>query len=193
MNRRPFLLSGFFATLVLGLASPGAGAAGADLTAPCAKCHGADGIASKADHPTIAGMPEEIQQDALVAYRDGGRKCVKVPDMCKAVAKLTDAEIATVAKTYAAMPFKPVQQPSDAALAAKGKVLHDKNCKRCHGTGPADGDSGILHGQRIDYLRYALGQYMSGAREQDAMMKSKTSKLTPADVDALVNYYASYK
>ena len=191
MRRQYFVLLGLSAALLLGVTSRAALAE--DVTAECTKCHGADGISKKPESPTIAGMPAELQQAALEAFRDGSRKCAKVPQMCKTASKLTDEQIKALAEKYSAMPYKAVVQPSDAALAATGKALHTKLCKNCHGATPGDGDSGNLHGQPAEYLRQSLGELMSGARDQDKNMKAKTAKLTPADIDALVNYYASYK
>ena len=70
-------------------------------------------------------------------------------------------------------------------------------CGQCHV--PPDDENvadvlGIpLHGQRGVYLRYALQSYMDGRRENllDAM-KEKLSKIDASDIEALVNYYASY-
>lgn len=193
MNKFRLSALAFGTALLLGLVSAGAVAEDADMTGTCAKCHGPDGNSKTSANPNIAGHDAELQEDALRAYRDGSRKCGKVPMMCKVAAKLTDAQIETLAHHYAGQPFKAAEQPFDAALAAKGKALHDKNCKGCHGSGPEDADSGPLHGQWVDYLRYALDQYATGGREVDPMMKAKLAKLGPADIDALMNYYASYK
>jgi sulfide dehydrogenase cytochrome subunit len=179
--------------LVLTLAPRDASAEEKDVSATCATCHGTEGLSKTSANPNIAGHDVEMIEDALRAYRDGSRKCGKVPMMCKAASKLTDQQIESLAHNYADKPYKAAEQPFDAALAAKGQMLHDKNCKGCHGTGPKDADSGPLHGQWADYLRYALGQYGSGGRVPDPMMKAKLTKLSPADIDALVNYYASYR
>jgi sulfide dehydrogenase cytochrome subunit len=159
----------------------------------CATCHGEDGVSQDPSYPSIAGIPAEVQEDALYAYRDGGRDCGDVPMMCKMASQLSDDEIAEYSAYFAEMTFRPAEQPFDADLAAKGKVLHDKNCLPCHGEGPDDAESSILHGQWADYLRYALSQYAAGEREQMPMMKKKIEKLTEQDIESLVNFYASYR
>lgn len=165
-----------------------------DMSKMCAGCHGAEGLSKDAKAPNIAGQDYELQEDLLRAYRDGTSKCGAAQSMmCKIAAKLTDPQIEELAHLYSAKPFKAADQKFDAALAATGKGLHDKNCKGCHGSGPKDAQATILHGQWADYLRYAIGQYAADARKQDPMMKAKLSKLSPADIDALVNYYASYR
>jgi len=57
--------------------------------------------------------------------------------------------------------------------------IHLNGCARCHGAdnpSEADADLGatILHGQRKDYLRYALGQYATGERQQLPAMEKVT-------------------
>lgn len=170
------------------------GAQAQDMSKMCAGCHGTEGLSKDAKSPNIAGQDAELQEDLLRAYRDGSSKCGAAQAMmCKMAAKLTDPQIEQLAHLYAAKPFKAADQKFDAALAATGKGLHDKNCKGCHGSGPKDAQATILHGQWADYLRYAMAQYAAGQRKQDPMMKAKLDKLSPADIDALVNYYASYR
>ena len=51
-----------------------------------------------------------------------------------------------------------------------------------------------LHGQRPDYIRYAIRAYFSGKREPLLdTMAHEIQQLDPADIDALVNYYSSYR
>lgn len=165
-----------------------------DMSKMCAGCHGTEGLSKDAKAPNLAGQDAELQEDQLRAYRDGSSQCGPAQAMmCKMATKLSDEQIEQLAHHFGDMPFKAADQKFDAALAATGKGLHDKNCKGCHGSGPEDAQNSILHGQWADYLRYAIAQYAAGARKQDPMMKAKLDKLSPADIDALVNYYASYR
>ena len=76
-------------------------------------------------------------------------------------------------------------------------MIHRRLCARCH-LAPDDPDVdhalGIpLHGQRADYLRYALESYMVGRRENLLPeMEEKISQLDHGDIRALVDYYVSY-
>ncbi len=92
------------------------------------------------------------------------------------------------------MPFVPAGEDFDATLAEAGKALHMDNCAICHGNDdPGDAEASILHGQRKDYLRYSLQQYAAGERKQLPAMLKKTSVLSADDIEALLNYYASYQ
>jgi sulfide dehydrogenase cytochrome subunit len=170
--------------------------AAADISGPlkmCVDCHGEDGLSTESDIPIIAGIPAVVQEDALYAYLDGARHCGNYPLMCKVVSRLSEEQIVELAEHFAVMPYSPAGESFDAGLAEKGKALHMENCAICHGKDdPGDAEASILHGQRKEYLRYSLQQYASGEREQLPAMAKKTTPLTPEDIEALLNYYASY-
>ncbi len=170
----------------------------AALTNGCADCHGMDGLAREnLDAPVIAGMPAAHIEEAIYAYRDGARQCRYEPLMCETVLHTSDARIADLAEHYASQRRGPSNEPYDAELAAKGEKLHSKHCAQCH-LSPDDPEVadalGIpLHGQRGVYLRYALQSYKDGRRKNllDAMAE-KLEMIGSDDIEALVNYYASY-
>ena len=168
------------------------------LTSGCADCHGVDGLAREnLDAPVIAGMPATHIEEAIYAYRDGARQCRYEPLMCETVLHTSDERIADLAEHYAAQRRGPSNEPYDAALAAKGEKIHAEQCGQCH-VRPEDPEAadalGIpLDGQRGVYLRYALQSYKDGRRTNllDAMSE-KLEEVSTDDIEALVNYYASY-
>jgi len=191
------------AIAALGLPSLTLGAADPKLLESCQDCHGAGGITSAQDVPTIAGVSATVQSDALKAYKAKARPCTKVNykrgdtkregDMCTVAKDLTDAQIADVAAYFAGKPYGALKQPSDAAKAATGKQIHDRDCKKCHSNGgkdPAD-DAGILAGQPVTWMKAVLAAYKKGSIDQPKNMKSVVTKLSDADVEALAQYYAS--
>ena len=160
----------------------------------CTGCHGEDGKGTQSEVPIIAGMPAVAQEDALYAYLDGDRHCATVPMMCKSAERLTEDQIVELAAHFAALPFAPAEEEFDAALAEAGKAIHDRDCAMCHGAdGQRDADVLVLHGQRKDYLRYAMQQYAAGERTQLPAMEKKINALSSEDTEALLNYYASYR
>jgi len=186
-----------FSALLVGVSVLGVGravaAADPALLEKCTICHGEQGVSAEAAYPTIAGLPLKLQMDALRAYRDGTRDCGPVPRMCKIVVGMTDDQVKELATHFSTFPYKPAVQPFKAELVEKGRQLHEDYCAVCHGETPADADKSILQGQWAEYLRYAIGQYRSGHRKQPPTMRRQTEKLTDQDIDALVNYYASYR
>ena len=177
---------------------PGLAASEPVLTTGCQDCHGVDGLAAEnLDAPVIAGMPAAHIEEAIYAYRDGARQCRYEPLMCETVLHTSDERIANLAEHYAAQKRDSSKEDYDEALAAKGEKIHAKLCSQCHlkPDDPAVADAlGIpLHGQRGVYLRYALQSYKDGRRENllDAMAE-KLKQVDSDDIEALVNYYASY-
>ena len=118
--------------------------------------------------PIIAGMPAPHIEEAIFAYIDGARECVRIEEMCETVSALSEDDVAQVAEFYAAMPRLASEEEFDAALAAEGAELHAARCAICH-LRPDDENVefalGIpLHGQRKEYVRFAIEAYMSGDR-----------------------------
>lgn len=164
----------------------------------CKTCHDEDGSGvGKAYVPIIAGIPAVHIEEALFAYKDGARRCEVEPVMCSVAAALSDEQIAELADHYGGLERYSNASTYNEKLAAEGEQLHERLCARCH-VPPDDPDVdealGIpLHGQRADYLRYALESYMVGRREHLLpQMEEKVRQLDNDDVRALIDYYVSY-
>ena len=97
---------------LLALLDANAAAAGDSATpekaAVCAACHGADGKATQAIYPHLAGQYANYIEQALKEYRAGTRKN---PIMTGQAAALTDADIRQLAEYFAAQP-SPLYTPS---------------------------------------------------------------------------------
>ena len=166
--------------------------------ARCIACHGSDGMGyGNFSIPIIAGIPPVHIEEALYAYKDGARQCQHAPLMCQTVSALSDHEIGELAEYFGTQPREASEQEYDGTAAGRGQAVHERLCKACH-VPPDDPDVadalGIpLHGQRSWYLRYALESYMDGSRENLLpAMADKLSRLQDGDVEALINYYASF-
>lgn len=178
----------------------------ADVTAGCADCHGKDGASTESDIPVIGGMSAAFLSDALKSYKDGSRYCPETAfragdkkstktTMCAIAKEMSPDDIKAASAFFAGKKFvRPVQTPN-AGLAAKGKDIHETYCEKCHSNGGsiADDDASILAGQWMPYLTEQFKLFKSGQRPPNAKMKVKLDQLQPADFDALVNYYGSFK
>jgi sulfide dehydrogenase cytochrome subunit len=176
------------------------------LAENCANCHGKDGVSTESDVPIIAGYSAPFLSDSLAAYKKKERPCPETKyrggdkkgqktDMCQVAKDLSDADIKQVAQHFAGKKFVRAQQKFDAALAKKGKEIHEHTCDKCHSEGGslASDDAGILAGQWMPYLKEQFKEFKAGKRPMVKKMKPKMEKLEPADIDALVNYYGSFK
>jgi len=118
--------------------------------------------------------------------------------MCEAVAALKEAEIEELAEHYSKMNRVSSNEDFNPRLAQVGQLIHKEHCARCH-VAPDDEDVefalGIpLHGQRAAYLRLALGAYFSGDRESLVpVMAEELEELDADKIEALINYYSSYR
>lgn len=97
-----FLLSfsGLFSTVLLAEGDPQQGKA---LSAVCATCHGADGIALMPTYPNLAGQNEAYLVYALKTYRSKQRQGDNAALMHAMAANLSDEDIANLAAYYASL------------------------------------------------------------------------------------------
>lgn len=176
------------------------------LAETCASCHGKGGASTESDVPNIGGYSEEYFGIALKAYKTRDRPCVETKfrsgdkkgtksDMCQVVKDLSDADIKALAQNFAEKKFVRTAQKFDAALAKKGKDVHDKNCEKCHSEGAslASDDAGILAGQKMAYLKEQTEFFLGGKRTMPKKMKPKLEGLDKTEVEAVIHYYGSFK
>ena len=177
--------------LLLGAAPlPAAGPSASMLADTCAGCHGTDGSSVGPASPTIAGMSEAYFTETMEAFKSGDRPSTIMQRIAKGY---TDEEIELMAGFFADQPFVRMPQETDAAKVAKGEELYDKNCENCHAENGADpeDDSGILAGQWLPYMTFAMQDFTSGTREMPKKMKKKVEKLDEAQLEALLHFFAS--
>ncbi len=158
------------------------------LSNTCNGCHGTDGNSAGLSNPTIAGLDSNYFDTAMKQFKSGERPSSIMGRLAKGY---NDGELKAMADFFAARKFAAARQPFDAGKAGQGKVLHDKNCRMCHADGGKSGANGALAGQWKDYLHVAIAEFLSGNRKGPEMMTKALTKMTEADIEALINYYAS--
>ena len=196
-----------FGVLICGailLCSP-AGAEVAEITDQCDECHGADGVSTETDVPSIAGISPFIIEEYMLEYRDEARICREsnyrsgdlerpATDMCVVAKDLREDDITGIAEFYGSKEFVAVVQDFDADKAASGARIHRRGCEKCHSDGGsyADDDASILAGQWMPYLKQVFADYVAGDRNMlDEKMKEKTAELRDEDTEALIHFYGS--
>jgi len=182
---------------------------GADVkktTEACANCHGKAGASTEHDVPIIGGYSEEFLVNNLTAYKNQERSCPeteyrsgsmkgKKTDMCKIAKELGDSDMRQVAQYFSKQKFVRAKQKFDPELARKGKELHEMYCEKCHSEGGtvSTDDSGMPAGQWAPYLKQAFEEFNTGKRPIAKKMKLKMDELSKDDIEALINFYASFK
>jgi sulfide dehydrogenase cytochrome subunit len=174
----------------------------AETAKQCDTCHGKNGVSSDGKVPTIAGFSAATITEILPQYQSGDRtaekytpKGGKASDMKEATKEMSTADMQAIADHYAGQKFVAASQTTDAALAAKGKKIHNKSCEKCHSEGGslAEDDAGILAGQWKPYLERQFSLIAEGKRDIPKKMKKKLKKLSAEDIKAVTEYYASQK
>jgi sulfide dehydrogenase cytochrome subunit len=170
-------------------------AEGADLSGvlpTCEACHGHDGESVLPTAPIIAGIDAGIIADTIYALKDGDYPCPSSP-MCPLVKNISSEQAEALGKYFAAKPFAPAKQMFDKDKAARGAAIHKAQCEQCHSKGGSDPEdqASILAGQWLPYLRAVLADYAAGKREALEPMRKRLTMMSPEDLDALANFYAS--
>lgn len=170
-------------------------AQGADISTLlplCEGCHGRDGQSVLPTMPIIAGIDAGIIADAIYAYQDGDYPCPASP-MCAIVGSITSEQAEALGEHFSTKPFRPAMQAYDRAKAVQGAAIHAAQCEQCHsksGSDPLD-QASILAGQWLGYLSTVLADYAAGKRQALEPMRRRLEAMTPEELDALANYYAS--
>ncbi len=170
------------------------GANGQALSDTCAGCHGTDGASGGPGTPSIGGLSKAYFIELMQGFKSG-----EIPStiMGRIAKGYNEEEIDKIAAHFAGLKFVPAKQKFDAAKAAKGAKLHEKNCEKCHEDGGkvVEDDTGRLAGQWMYYLNATMKDYISGKREMTKKMKKRVMKLHAKSGDAafdeLMHYYAS--
>lgn len=187
--------AGFAALVLLSTTAQPVWAEDADISRllpTCEACHGHDGESVLPSAPIIAGIDAGIIADTIYALKDGDYPCPASP-MCPLVGGISSAQAEALGKYFAAKPFLPAKQMFDKDKAARGAEIHAAQCEQCHSKGGSDPEdqASILAGQWLPYLRSALADYAAGKREALEPMRKRLEAMSPEDLDALANYYAS--
>ena len=179
-------------------ASIAGGASGEMLGNTCAGCHGTNGVSTGPAAPSLAGIDYDYMVESMKQFQAGGRNST----IMKRIAKgYDDADIEAMSKYFSEKKFVMANQEYDADAAKRGKKLHRKYCKNCHGDNglseDTDDDSGVLAGQWKPYLNYTFADYQTGDRDMGKKMKKKFKSLHKKAGDKgvadLIEFYASQK
>ncbi len=189
--------------LLIGLSTGAAAAEIGDLVALCEDCHGPGGASTDSDVPIIGGQDANYLDKTLRSFQIWGRPCIHSEfrhgdttrpktDMCEIAGGLTGEEVRALAEHFAALPFRPAKQPFEPPLVAVGAALHEANCEMCHAEGGREPHRGPrIAGQWVPYMRTALKFVPTGEHQVPHAMESVVDELSPADIDALMSFYAS--
>ena len=169
----------------------------------CVACHGETGPSPFPGVPTIHGLPEVVIENALYDFRGHTRPCRKSAcsaqgtcpdmDMCAVAEHMTHDDMEVLGSWFDSRPWVHAREDFDAALAVRGKAIHEEQCEICHSGGGMDplDEASMLRGQRADYLRKAFADYREGRRMAVAAMDARFKQITDDQAAALIAFYSS--
>ncbi|MGQ9424855.1 c-type cytochrome [Gilvimarinus sp. F26214L] len=206
------------ATILLGLFSLAHGAqvlaqgnaeAGAEKTAVCAACHGADGNSGAAIYPKLAGLGEKYLYKQLEDIKSGARV---VPEMTGMLNPLSEQDLRDVAAYYAEQTLQlagaqeatvKLNSGDETDALALGRTTYRFGnpetgvpaCSGCHsptGVGNAPAGYPRLGGQFADYISKQLQAFRLGERTNDEqqVMRQVAEHMSEAEITAVSNYIA---
>jgi len=161
------------------------------LSNACAGCHGTKGASAGLSMPSLAGQNKVAFVEAMKGFRTGERPSSVMGRLAKGY---TDQEIEVMADFFAKQkPHRPVQAAVDKKLAAEGKKVYDKACKRCHLENGKEFEENqpVVAGQWLKYMQIQTAAFIDGSRKISDKKKEKVESLKPADWEAVAHYYAS--
>jgi cytochrome c553 len=167
-------------------------AAGKAAAAPCAKCHGENGVSHKEGAPSLIGLHPKYLVETMQSFKSADRPIdEKNQDMKKALDALSDEDLQHIALYYAlqSQNLTRAQTPNGGGAPVSKEALAP--CVKCHGE-DGIGDSPItpsLAGQDLAYMINALRAYKDGTRDDDTMTP-RAKKLDEAAMTTLSAYYA---
>lgn len=187
----------FFAGTSQVLAEPSASM----MANTCAGCHGTNGHSTGPAIPNLAGMSSSYFTEAMLDYKALPKGATHAEDARPAtimnrIAKgYSEEQIEAMGEHFAAMPVYKANVPHDVTKAKMGAEIYDKGCAKCHDEGGAlpDDDAGILAGQWLPWLQFSMADFKSGHREMPKKMKKQVKKLSDAELESVLHYFASQK
>lgn len=169
----------------------------------CARCHALDGGGREGAFPRLAGQSQAYLLGALQAYADEKRYSGIMQPIAAA---LEPPVMRALARHYAELPV-PTRADHSSAPAdalAQGQALAERgvpergipSCVHCHGPkrSPRNPMYPSIAGQHAGYLKQQLELFTAGKRggsEYAQVMHSAAQRLTPEQMQALADYYAS--
>lgn len=168
---------------------------GAMLGNTCAGCHGVNGASTGDTMPTIGGLSSAYIEKTMKAYRDGSRSSTIMGRIAKGY---DDAQIAAMSEFFGKQKWVSAPQKTDPKLVAEGEAYAAKVCGFCHAEGGTVSSNEPdapprIAGQWSSYLQLYLNDINNPAAKNKHPRKTMFEKATPADIEGVLQYFASKK
>jgi sulfide dehydrogenase cytochrome subunit len=166
------------------------------MAGACAFCHGPDGSGVGAAIPSIAGLPVETFEYMMTSYQSGDNPSTVMGRIARGY---DEDQITALAEYFGGKPFEHHPQPwLNTAYIDEGRELAAEYCESCHENEGRDGEGvGILAGQRLYYMEFAVDDFLNEHREMERRQARKFRDMMDdhgrEGFTKVLNYYASVK
>jgi len=166
------------------------------MAGSCSFCHGTNGVGVGEAVPTIAGLHADQFAYMMRTYQDESNPSTVMGRIARGY---SEDQIEHLALYFESLPFeRPEQAAVNMAMAAEGKELAGEFCESCHENEGRDGEGvGVLAGQKLAYMRFAVEDFLEGRREMERRQARKFRELMDAHgmegFEKILHYYASVK
>ncbi|MFK7730733.1 MAG: cytochrome c [Pseudomonadales bacterium] len=197
--KRNRIVSAALAALLTSVSLPalaGDAAAGKDVAAPCAACHGSDGNSVAPNWPKLAGLGERYMLKQLNDIKSGARS---IPEMMGQLDNMSGEDLENLAAYYASQTMS--GGVAKAELVAEGESIYRGGvkdsgisaCTACHSpTGKGNVLAGFprLSGQHATYIEAQLLKFQTTDRNNDSesVMRDIAKRMTAAEIKAVSSY-----
>jgi cytochrome c553 len=190
-NTGKFRVATSLLTLALLFGSAGSYAQAAAVAGPtdnCTECHGSDGLGFKPGIPHLNGQPEALLTNMITAFQQGKRS-TKV----KMHRDIAAAEVAPLAKHYAAQKAQRPKSATKPELVARGETLYQNRCADCHVDNGRDSDkeAPLVAAQDMNYLVAQTLAFKAGERKFPFLMDGAYKDLSDEDLTAIAHFFAA--
>jgi len=153
------------------------------ITMTCGACHGANGIATNNDWPSLAGQKSGYLLDQLRAFKSGSRQNILMANLLDS---MSEQDLQDIAAHYASLPFKVIPATT---INENGRNVRAA-CISCHGmNGNTVNDTWPnLAGQNQGYLLQQLKNFSAGDRES-VIMNVIASELNEQQMTDVAEYF----
>lgn len=158
--------------------------------AACGECHGAEGQPRGPHSPLLAGQPKTFLENQMIMIREGLRE---IPIKKGVFDGISDTEIISIARHFSAQEAKPLMQPRDPVLFARGQTAaKDLLCGTCHLPNYHGRDQmPRLAGQREAYLFETMKKFKNNqASGRDTIMAASLYGVAEEDLRAMAHYFS---
>ncbi|MCX7897940.1 MAG: c-type cytochrome [Rhodocyclaceae bacterium] len=159
------------------------------LSNACAGCHGTYGGSAGPSMPSLAGHSKTAIVEAMKKFKSGERPSSIMGRLAKGY---TDQQIELMGEYFSKQKIHFTNQKVDLAKAKRGAELQEEHCSRCHLDDGKEGkdDTPVMASQWLPYLQMQMELYQTGKRKMPERMAEKVKPLSPADIEALLHFYA---